>query len=155
MRLLCISAAAILASVATAQAESFSFNGTGQVTNQVQAVGPQGQPVGATFANIESQTNWASGRKTTARGTCANWSVTPQGGITSNGACTLTDAGGGTFSMSFACAALDTKNTMANCWGSMVGTGGVYRGKAGTISWRAKASPDARSNTSAGSGQWY
>ena len=155
MRLLCISAAAILASTAAANAESFSFDGTGQVTNQVQAAGPQGQPVGATFANVESQTNWASGRKTSSKGTCANWSIAPQGGITSNGACAMTDSDGGAFSLSFACAALDAKNAMANCWGSMAGTGGAYQGKAGTISWRAKASPDGKSSMSMGSGQWY
>lgn len=61
MRLICISAAIILASTAAANAESFSFNGTGRTTNQVQAPGPPGQPVGASFADIESKTDWGSG----------------------------------------------------------------------------------------------
>lgn len=155
MKLLNISLAALLASTAVAHAESFSFNGGGQLTNQVFAMGPQGRPVGATFATTESQTTWASGKRSSTKGTCANWSVPPSAGMTSNGACALTDSDGGTFSISFACAALDPKNTVANCWGAMTGSAGKYQGKAGTISWRSQLGPDGKSNTSVGSGQWY
>jgi hypothetical protein len=155
MKTLCLAAAAFLAATAAAHAEPFSFTGTGQVTNEVQAVGPQGRPVGASFATTESQTRWASGKKSSSKGTCANWTVPPSGGITSNGACVLTDSDGGMFSLSFACAAADAKNTMANCWGGMTGTSGAYQGKTGTISWRIKVGADGKSSMSAGSGQWY
>ena len=154
MRLLLIAGAALLASTAVASAKAFTFTSTGQVTNQVGAPGPMGRPTGATFATIESQVTWASGKKSTSNGTCATWTAPPGGGITTSGACTLTEADGG-FSASFACASLDDKNTMANCWGALTGTSGKYQGKGGTISWRATQSADGKSNTSVGAGQWY
>ncbi|MEQ1867657.1 MAG: hypothetical protein ABL996_23790 [Micropepsaceae bacterium] len=154
MRLLLIASAALLASTAVASAEAFTFTSTGTVTNQVGAPGPGGRPIGATFSNIESQTTWASGKKSSSKGTCGAWSAPPGGGITTSGACSLTGPDGN-FSASFACASLNDKNTMANCWGSLTGTSGMFQGKGGTISWRATQSADGKSNTSVGSGQWY
>lgn len=154
MRVILISVAALLASTAIASAESFTFTSTGQVTNQVGATGPMGRPVGTTISTIESKVTWASGKKTTAKGTCGTWSAPPGGGITNNGACTLADEDGA-FSAFFACASLDEKNTMANCWGQLSGTSGAYQGKSGTVSWRATQSADGKSNSAIGSGQWY
>ena len=154
MRLILVSVAALLASTAVASAEAFTFTSSGQTTNQVGAPGPMGRPVGSSFATIESQVTWASGKKSTSKGTCGTWSAPPGGGITNNGACALSDADGA-FSAYFACASLDDKNTMANCWGQLTGTTGKYQGKGGTVSWRATQSADGKSNTAVGSGQWY
>lgn len=154
MRVILISVAALLASTAVASAEAFTFTSTGTLTNQVGAPGPMGRPTGATFANVESKTTWASGKTTTSKGTCATWTAPPGGGITTNGACALSEPDGG-FAASFACASLDDKNTKANCWGALSGTSGKYQGKGGTISWRATLSADGKTNTAIGSGQWY
>ena len=154
MKLILISAAALLASTAMANAEAFTFTSTGTLTNQVGAPGPMGRPVGASFANVESQTTWASGKKTTSKGTCATWTAPPGGGITTNGACILNESDGG-FAASFACASLDDKNTTANCWGAITGASGKYKGLGGTISWRAKLSADGKTNSAVGTGQWY
>jgi hypothetical protein len=110
--------------------------------------------MGTSIAAVESQVTWASGKKTTSKGTCGTWSAPPGGAITNNGACMFTDADGG-FSASFACASLNDKNTVANCWGGLTGTAGAYQGKTGTVSWRATQSEDGKSNTAVGSGQWY
>jgi hypothetical protein len=154
MRLLLIAGAALLATTAVASAEAFTFTSKGTMTNQVGAPGPGGRPVGASFATVESETTWASGKKSTSKGNCASWSAPPGGGITNNGACMLSGPDGD-FSSAFACASLNDKNTLANCWGTVTGTSGSLKGKSGTVSWRVTQSADGKSTTSIGSGQWY
>lgn len=154
MKLILIAGAALLASTALANAEAFTFTSKGTITNQVGAPGPGGMPTGASFSTVESATTWASGKKTTAKGSCATWSAAPGGALSVNGACTLTDADGG-YAASFACAPMDKTNTVAHCWGGLTGTSGKHQGKSGTVSWRTTQAADGKSNTAVGSGQWY
>lgn len=154
MKLILIAGAALLASTSLASAEAFTFTSKGAVTNAVAAPGPGGTPTGASFATTESETTWASGKKSNAKGNCATWSAPPGGALTLNGACTLTDADGG-YAASFACAPMDKKNTVAHCWGGLTGTSGKHQGKSGTVSWRTTLAADGKSNTAVGSGQWY
>ena len=154
MRLLLIAGAALLATTAVASAEAFTFTSTGTLTSQVGAPGPGGRPQGTSMATVESQTTWASGKKSTSKGTCGTWSAPPGGGITNNGACMLSGSDGD-FSVAFACASMNDKNTVANCWAGLTGTAGGFKGKSGTASWRVTQSADGKSSTSTGSGQWY
>ena len=154
MKLILIAGAALLATTAVASAEAFTFKGTGTLTSQVGAPGPGGGPIGTSMATVENETTWASGKKTTNKGTCGTWSAPPGGGITNNGACMLSGPDGA-FSVSFACASLNDKNTVANCWGGLTGTSGTLKDKSGTASWRVTQSADGKSTTTVGSGNWY
>jgi hypothetical protein len=154
MRFILIASVALLATTAVASAEAFTFTGKGTLTSQVGAPGPGGRPIGTSMAAVENETTWASGKKTTNKGTCGTWSAPPGSGMTNTGACTLSGPDG-IFSVAYGCASLNDKNTVANCWGSLTGTSGSLQGKTGTASWRVTQSADGKSTTSVGSGQWY
>lgn len=153
MRVLATSLALVLASTVAANAESFTFTGTSQNTNQVGGPVAGGKPVGATFSTGDNQATWASGKKTSSKSRCAVWSAPPASMFTSTGICEV-DEGGNKFSVAFSCQAMDPKNTIADCWGRLTGVSGSYQNKTGTASWRGVQSADGKTANISGSGAW-
>jgi hypothetical protein len=153
MKLIAATAIALLASTSIANAESYSFTSTATTVNQVGGPVAGGKPVGAGFSTGESTLTSASGKKSTSKLQCATWSAPPSGQFTTMGFCNG-EEGASKYTVAFSCAAMNDKNTAADCWGRLTGISGTYANKTGTASWRATQGADGKSGTATGAGVW-
>jgi hypothetical protein len=153
MKFLAVSMAALLTSVVSAQAESFTVSGSSQVTNHVGGMVAGGHEVEATFSTGQDKVVYASGKKTSGKFSCAQWSATAGSMFQSDGMCTV-DEGADQFTVSYVCQVLDSKSNGADCWGRLTGTGGTLANKAGSAVWHGVDSADHKSGTFSGTGMW-
>jgi hypothetical protein len=144
------------ASGVAAQAETFTFTGTGGApTAQITAPfigGPK--PVQAVFGPSTSQAIYASGAKTTSTSNCASWTTPPGQTFEVNGACLYTESNGDKTSIVFGCDFANKEQTASNCWGYLSGMAGARLNKTGTMSWHQALAADGKSSTFSGVGQW-
>lgn len=135
-----------------ANAETFTFSSTATDVARVAVPGMNNSVQFAGVANISGTTSMGAKTLTTT-GQCASWPATPPVGIFQDyGMCTASDPGG-TFYIRYGCN--PAKEPMQdNCVGGLWGTGGVYAGRTGTLSWHGRAAADGKGGTSDGAGQW-
>ncbi len=153
MKLLAISIAALFVSVVSAQAESFTVSGSSQTTNRVGGTVAGGHDVWASFSTGQDKIVYASGKKSSGKFSCAEWSAPAGSMFQSDGICTV-DEGSDQFTVSYVCQVLDAKSNSADCWGRLTGTGGSVANKAGTAVWHGVDSADHKSGTFSGAGMW-
>jgi hypothetical protein len=140
-------------SALAANAESFTFTGSGTTINAMSVTAPDGSAVVAAFNSGKAQLTYASGKTVTSTSTCEQHSTPPPVGVFQQmGECNLTDPTGNS-SILFGCNPSKDK-AAANCVGGLWGTAGAYAGKSGTLSWHATSSADGKSATFTGTGQW-
>ena len=150
MKTTLIAVALLCVSAIGANAQSFTFSGTGQVVNQVMPV-MDGRPTGGVYST-GAGTTVMGGKKLAAESQCMQWTLAPGGLMTGEGVCTVSDTMG-TFNVGFQCQG-DAKTNSADCWARVTGSGGGYANKLGTASWHSADSADHKSLTYAGAGQW-
>lgn len=151
MKPVLISAAVLLVSTVLANAETFSFAGSGQIANQISVLS-SGRLVTTTFTTVGSQVT-ASGRTSSVSATCIS-RLAPGGKETSEyGECLWTD-GEGSYATSVECTTLDVEKSVSQCSGRLIGASGKYQGKTGAISWQRTLGADRKSDATAGSGRW-
>ena len=133
-------------------ADTYTFTTAGKTTTTVTAVGPAGPVFGGT-STFENQLVDSSGKKSTAKGTCAAWSAEPGSALAVHGVCN-SEGTDGNANVFFSCSAADAKTGVGNCWGFLMGTSGKYQGKTGTASWHSKQAADRKSSAGAGAIVW-
>jgi len=154
MKRIALAAAILVASTATAQAETFSFTSTGLVIKNIGGPMVGGPPVFVGISTEAGQTTWASGATVTTQSTCASWTSVPGAQFPYSGVCEITLSNGDTNRMAFGCNALGRDASEADCWGSLSGLSGSHAGRVGTVSfhiWGFTKSPGLRN---AGAGWW-
>jgi hypothetical protein len=152
MKLTIISIAALLASTALANAETFTFTGKNVPGKQIAAPGPAGKPIVAAQSTGDTELTWASGKKQSAKNECMAWSAPPGSGFSVAGVCSSTSSDGSKLAIAFSCVSLNDKNTMSDCWGKITGMSGPQQGKTSTVSWRGTQNPDGNGGTVVGAG---
>ena len=153
MKFIAISIAALAVSVVSAQAESFTVTGTSQVTNSVSGMVAGAREIGATFSTGQDKLVYASGKKSTGKFSCAQWSAPAGSMFQVEGICTV-DEGADQFTVGYSCQMLNPKSNAADCWGRLTGTGGTVAHKTGTATWHGVDNPDHKSGTFSGAGMW-
>jgi hypothetical protein len=150
MKTVLASIVVLLASTSIANAESFTFASTATTTDRVGGPVAGGKPVGASMSSGESNVTYASGKKSTSKTHCANWSAPPGQLFTSTGFCTG-EEGADKYTVAFSCQG-DEKG--GDCWGRLTGTGGAFQNKTGTVTWHGTQNADGKGGTATGQGAW-
>jgi hypothetical protein len=125
-----------LAAPAVAQAaDSFTFVNTNATPDQVtlKPASPGGRPTGATVYSMKSVATTVDGKKTESNARCANWILPPGDQFGQNGVCDAKDAAGPVYESRFTCAAPTPGGNGVDCWGSLTGTGGAWKGRSGAF----------------------
>ncbi len=153
MKIIFTAATLLCASAITAQADSFTFSGTGQITDQVMVpVAGSTAPVGGAHGTSTFTAMFSSGRSLKAKAECAQWTAQPGSMFSGEGACSDTDSDG-TWSTAFSCAG-DLKSGSGDCWGRLTGITGKYVNKVGTVVWHSTSSNDGKDLSFSGTGMW-
>ena len=98
--------------------------------------------------STSSQTTYADGHQPQTGGKCATWLLPPDAQFGANGVCTYADAAGPLYAVQYTCE-VQVKDVGANCWGKLLGQGGAWKGRTGTVAFFSKTD-----GTNVGSGQW-
>jgi hypothetical protein len=137
-----------------AHAESFTGKSTSAPISSNTFPTPDGKSIISGTLSFSGQSVSASGKATTNKGTCNEWTTPPGSIFQANGVCNYTDSSGDTASILIGCDFANKEMNEGDCWGGIAGTAGPHAGKSGTISWHFKPSPDGKSGTSLSVGQW-
>jgi hypothetical protein len=120
----------------TAGAETFTFvNANAGTADQVvlRSPNPDGRPSGATVYATRTSATFADGKKAETSARCSNWILPPGSQFGQNGVCEYKDANGSLYESRFTCAAPTKGATGIDCWGTLVGTGGAWKGRTGAF----------------------
>ena len=147
-----IIAAALALAPAGANAESFTFKSKTHVIDDVSVNSGQTVITDA-ISKSDITITYENGEKEQNATTCANWTVPPGPQFTSDGICTFVTQSGGKGTIVFSCHD-DAKTNTSDCWGSLRGTAGRFKGKSGTISWHQILGADGMTGNDAGTGMW-
>lgn len=142
---------ALVAVPATAHAETFTFTDVSKPIDSVYMPGPtpDSRPSGAEVFSVTSKTTFADGKAVSSVGKCSSWILSPGSGFGVSGVCQFTEAGTSTYSVAYTCEWPAKDATTQDCWGKLVGTGGTWKGRLGTVAWVS-----SRDGTARGTGQW-
>lgn len=124
------------APVAAQAGEAFTFVNTNTAAaDQVmlRPANPDGRNSGASVYAIHTATIFADGKKIDSNARCANWILPPDNQFAQNGVCEYKDAAGPLFESRFTCAAPTKGATGVDCWGTLTGTGGAWKGRTGAF----------------------
>ena len=146
-------AALVCVTSVAAKAESFTFESRNDIVNRIVAPVAGAKTIVAQFSNGEITAVYPN-RKVLSKSNCATWPAPPGGMFTTSGACVATDADASTFTVVVSCRVVDDKVSINDCFGQLTGSGGVYQGKTGTVSWRSTLSSDGKVSTAKGTGMW-
>ena len=128
--------AALSAYAGAACAEAFTFANTNVgAADQVmlRPANPDGRASGASVYAIHTAATFASGKTAETNGRCTNWLLPPDSTFGQSGVCEYKDAAGPLYESRFTCAAPVKGAVGIDCWGSLVGTGGAWKGKTGAF----------------------
>lgn len=131
-----------------ASAETFSFTSSGEPTGGIEVPMPDGNNVTAGTSAGTTTWTWASGKSSTSTYVCHVMSQRPGEMFNVHGVCDSSEDGKISSSVLFGCNYTNAEKTQSNCVGGLIGRGGQFEGKSGTISWHG--SPEG----SVGAGQW-
>lgn len=118
-----------------AQAETYTFVNTSSGADQVvlPAAAPDGRPTGATLSRLATVATFADGHKAETNARCSTWILPSSSEFGTNGVCDYKDANGPLYQSRFTCAAPAKGVSGVDCWGSLVGTGGAWKGRTGAF----------------------
>lgn len=140
---------------ASDKADMFTFTSTATVENSVMFPEENEQPQGATFMSGNADVNWSSGKKSSNTFKCAQWSSAPGMGLFNLfSVCTMTDTNGDMPRTAAGCVWGNKEMTETTCYGGLVNDVGPHKGKYGSVTWHTKVSPDGKTVTAWGTGQW-
>jgi hypothetical protein len=151
MKRLCAALLILCAPVAAQASEAFTFvnTNTGAVDQvSLRPANPDGRASGASVYAIHTVTTLADGKKVESNGRCANWLLPPDNQFGQNGVCEFKDAAGPLYESRFTCAAPTKGATGIDCWGSLIGTGGPWKGRTGAFTLHTAQ------NATPGEGHW-
>jgi hypothetical protein len=119
-----------------ARAENFTFVNTNSGGDQVvlPASAPDGRPIGASLNAVTTVATFADGHKAETKARCSSWILPPGSDFGTNGVCEYKDANGPLYQSRFTCSAPVKGGNGVDCWGSLIGTGGVWKGRTGAFS---------------------
>jgi hypothetical protein len=150
-RLAAFACAALCAYAGAASAEDFSFVNTNTgASDQVvlKATTPDGRPSGATVYATHTAATFADGRKAETNARCGAWILPPDNQFGQNGVCEYKDANGPLYESRFTCAAPAKGANGVDCWGTLTGTGGAWKGRTGAFTLHTGQ------NSAHGQGHW-
>jgi hypothetical protein len=119
-----------------AQAENFTFvnSNTGTADQVVlRSATPDGRPSGATVYAAHTSATFADGKKAETNARCSAWVLPPNSQFGQDGVCEYKDPNGPLYETRFTCAAPVKGGTGVDCWGTLVGTGGAWKGRTGAF----------------------
>lgn len=139
----------------TANAETFSFTSSAEVTNQVMMTLPNGAVAGAVWVNGKSEATNSKRGKITSTFACGSSTNPPSDLFHTRQFCEVTEEDGSAFGIFSGCNFLNKERSEQNCVGGLVGKTGVYKDRRGTISWNNKSdAPGGKKSTAVGAGVW-
>lgn len=141
---------AFAALAGAAQAETFTFVNTTTGADQVTlpSARPDGRPAGASLNRTTTVATFADGRKAETSARCSSWILPPSSEFGSNGVCDYKDANGPLYQSRFTCNAPQPGGKGVDCWGSLLGVGGVWKGRTGAFTFHTEQ------NGNHGEGHW-
>lgn len=122
-----------------AAAEAFTFVNTNTGTaDQVvlRSPNPNGRPMGAQVYQIKTAATFADGKKAETAARCSAWVLPPDNQFGQSGVCEYKDANGPLYESRYTCAAPVKGETGVDCWGTLTGTGGAWKGRSGAFTLR-------------------
>lgn len=128
--------AALSASAGAAGAETFTFVNTNTGTaDQVvlRPSAPDGRPSGATVYATHTAATFADGKKAETNARCSAWILPPGNQFGQTGVCEYKDAGAPLYESRFTCAPPAKAGATVDCWGTLTGTGGAWKGRSGAF----------------------
>jgi hypothetical protein len=150
MKLLLITA--LLASAAcAAHAETFTFTGTSKIIDGVVLLPatPSGRPAGAQVFTGATLATFADGKTVTTNGKCAAWVLPPGSPFGNSGVCHYTEDKAPVYALQYSCEIPEKGGAGVNCWGELIGEGGPWKGRTGTVAFFSLTGGSTR-----GTGQW-
>lgn len=136
-----------LATQASAAEVDFTFTGTGKPLFRAY-VTFKGQFVGGTTTAASITSTGPNGEVQSAIGICQSWTLDPQSGHSYETVCNYSNSLG-----TYATIDWCPRQSTADCSGSLVGIGGAYENKTGSLAVHTDVNPDGvRIYT--GSGRW-
>jgi hypothetical protein len=144
-------AACAYAYAGAASAEAFTFVNTNTGTaDQVvlRSPNPDGRPTGATVYAAHTAATFTDGRKAETNARCSAWILPPDNQFGQNGVCEYKDASGPLYETRFTCAAPTKGGNGVDCWGTLTGTGGAWKGRTGAFTLHSAP------NNVRGEGHW-
>jgi hypothetical protein len=151
MKRLCAALLFLCAPVAAHAGDAFTFvNTNAGAADQVvlRSANPEGRPSGATVYATHTVATFADGKKGETNARCANWVLPPDNQFGQNGVCEYKDAAGALYESRFTCAAPAKGANGIDCWGTLTGTGGVWKGRTGAFTLHTAQ------NGAQGEGHW-
>ena len=128
--------AAFGAYATTAAAENFTFvNANAGTADQVvlRSSNPDGRPMGATVYATKTSATFADGKKAETAARCSAWVLPPDNQFGQSGVCEYKDGAGPLYESRFTCAAPVKGGNGVDCWGTLTGTGGAWKGRSGAF----------------------
>ena len=126
---------------AVAQAETFTFKTTNKPIDGVQLAAsgaPGSRPRGANVFTVATVTTYADGKVLQSAGICTQWILPSGNQFGGNGVCVYRVGRADTYSVSFTCER--PANNGNDCWGKLIGLGGAFKGRTGSISFHSRQS---------------
>ncbi len=127
---------ALCASAGAANAEAFTFvNANNGTADQVvlRSPNPDGRPMGATVYATHTAATFANGTKAETNARCSTWILPPGDQFGQTGVCEYKDAAGALYESRYTCAAPTKGGNGVDCWGTLTGTGGAWKGRSGAF----------------------
>ena len=119
-------------------ADAFTFvnTNTGPADQvMLRSANPDGRASGASVYAIHTAATFADGKKAETNARCANWHLPASDTqFGQNGVCEYKDASGPLYESRFTCAAPTKGANGIDCWGTLTGTGGAWKGRTGAFS---------------------
>jgi len=134
--MLAAACAALCAYAGAAGAETFTFvNTNAGAADQVvlRSSNPDGRPMGATVYATKTSATFADGKKAETSARCSTWVLPPDSQFGQSGVCEYKDTAGPLYESRYTCAAPTKGANGLDCWGTLTGTGGAWKGRNGAF----------------------
>lgn len=121
----------------TAAAEAFTFVNTNAGNADavvLRSPVPDGRPMGAQVYATKTAATFADGKKAETNARCSAWVLPPSDSqFGQSGVCEYKDTAGPLYESRYTCAAPAKGATGIDCWGTLTGTGGAWKGRTGAF----------------------
>ena len=143
--------AALTMAPVAAHAETFTFTSISKTIDFVvlDPPTPIGRPTGASIFSSSSKTMTVDGKVLASQGKCSSWFLPSGSPFGLNGVCHFNDGAGPLYDVAYTCELPSKSAPAIDCWGKLIGTGGAWKGRFGTLAWLSR-----QDGTNQGTGQW-
>lgn len=131
-----VACAALWACAGAAGAETFTFvntNGGNADGVMLRPSNPDGRPMGAQVYGTKTSATFADGKKAETAARCSTWILPPGDQFGQTGVCEYKDAAGPLYESRYTCATPAKGANSVDCWGTLTGTGGAWKGRTGAF----------------------